>query len=86
LQGEEGFLPDIKKLKEHRSKAGGLIWVPLVGTVKGDKGMHTYLLCAIPETKTGINVENWRETGCYIMCTIVLANTMVQPSVMMMAI
>ena len=32
LRGEEGFLLDIKKLREHGSKAGGLIWLPLVGT------------------------------------------------------
>ena len=60
LRGEEGFLLDIKKLREHGSKAGGLIWLPLVGTVKGDKGTHTYLLRSVPQTDTGINVEAWR--------------------------
>ena len=60
LRGEEGFLLDIKKLRENRSKAGGLIWLPLIGTVKGDKGTHTYLLRSVPQTDTGIDVEAWR--------------------------
>ena len=59
LRGEEGFLMDIKKLREHRSRAGGLIWLRLLGMVKGDKGAHTYLLRSVPCTRTGIDVAMW---------------------------
>ena len=40
---------------------GGLTWLPLVGTVKGDKGTHTYLLRPVPITRTGIDVALWRD-------------------------
>ena len=59
-QGRGIFLLDTKKLWEHRSKAGGLIWLPLLRTVKGDKGTHTYLLRSVPQTDTGITVEAQR--------------------------
>ena len=41
--------------------AGGLTWLPLVCTVKSDKGIYTYLLRSVPITSTGIDVALWRE-------------------------
>ena len=42
-------------------ETGSLIWLPLLGTVKGDKGTHTYLLWSVPHTDTKINVEAWKD-------------------------
>ena len=61
LRVEEGFLLDVKKLREHQSRAGGITWLSLLGTVKGVKGMHTYLLWSVPCIRTSINVEAWRD-------------------------
>ena len=61
LRGEEGFLLDIGKLREHSHRDDGLVWLPLVGTVKGDKGFHTYMLRSVPITGSGINVAGWRD-------------------------
>ena len=60
FRGEEGFLLDIKLLKEHRSLSNGLVWWPLIGKVKGDRKVRTYLLRSVPITSSGIDVEGWR--------------------------
>ena len=61
LRGEEGFLLDISELREHSYRDDGLVWLPLVGTVKGDKGFQTYMLRSVPVTGSGINVAGWRD-------------------------
>ena len=57
LRGEEGFLLDIDKLREHSHQDDGLVWLPLVGTVNGDKEFHTYILRSVPITGSGIPVN-----------------------------
>jgi len=61
LRGEEGFLLDIQLLKKHRSLSNGLVWWPLIGKVKGDREVRTYLLRSVPVTISGINVKMWRD-------------------------
>jgi len=61
LRGEEGFLLDIQLLKKHRSLSNGLVWLPLIGKVKGDRAVRTYLLRSVPVTSSGIDVKKWRD-------------------------
>ena len=62
LQREEVFLLDIiSKLREHSYQDDGLVWLPLVSTVKGDKGFHTDMLKSLPITGSRINVAAWRD-------------------------
>ena len=61
LRGEEVFFLIHKEVARTSIPSGGIIWLPLLGTVKGYKGIHTYLLRPVPCTRTGINLAVWRD-------------------------
>lgn len=61
LRGNEGFLMEIATLNEYRPIRNGLVWIPLVGRLKGDKENTTHLLRSVPVTGSGINIRLWRD-------------------------
>eukprot|EP00980_Cylindrotheca_fusiformis_P021721 scaffold8546_cov73-Cylindrotheca_fusiformis.AAC.4 len=61
LRGPEGFMFEISLLAEHRELGHGLVWLPIVGKVKGADSVNTYFLRSVPITSSGINVEHWRD-------------------------
>eukprot|EP00980_Cylindrotheca_fusiformis_P012245 scaffold2984_cov80-Cylindrotheca_fusiformis.AAC.3 len=60
LRGPEGFMFEISLLLEHQELRNGLVWLPIVGKVKGADSVNTYFLRSVPITSSGINVEHWR--------------------------
>eukprot|EP00980_Cylindrotheca_fusiformis_P026529 scaffold16361_cov69-Cylindrotheca_fusiformis.AAC.2 len=61
LRGPEGFMFEISLLFDHRDRRNGLVWLPIVGKVKGADSVNTYFLRSVPVTSSGINVEHWRD-------------------------
>ena len=61
LRGPEGFLLEIKKLSENKEHTGGLVWLPLVGILKGDNSPGTHYMRSVPLTDTGVDVALWRD-------------------------
>eukprot|EP00980_Cylindrotheca_fusiformis_P027728 scaffold22529_cov73-Cylindrotheca_fusiformis.AAC.2 len=61
LRGPEGFMFEISLLREHREISNGLVWLPIVGRVKGADAVNTYFLRSVPRTDSGINVLHWRD-------------------------
>eukprot|EP00980_Cylindrotheca_fusiformis_P018324 scaffold5977_cov98-Cylindrotheca_fusiformis.AAC.1 len=61
LRGPEGFMFEISLLVDHRDRRNGLVWLPIVGKVKGADSVNTYFLRSVPVTSSGINVEHWRD-------------------------
>ena len=60
LRGPEGFMFEIALLKEHANLRNKLVWLPIIGKLKGDTNVRTHFLRAVPKTKSGINVLAWR--------------------------
>ena len=52
---------EIKLLKDHRDLKDGLVWLPLLGKLKGDDGVGTHFLRSIPVTESGISIQAWRD-------------------------
>eukprot|EP00980_Cylindrotheca_fusiformis_P022256 scaffold9158_cov72-Cylindrotheca_fusiformis.AAC.4 len=61
LRGPEAFMFEISLLSEHRDRRNGLVWLPIVGKVKGADSVNTYFLRSVPITSSGINIEHWRD-------------------------
>eukprot|EP00980_Cylindrotheca_fusiformis_P025576 scaffold14111_cov133-Cylindrotheca_fusiformis.AAC.3 len=60
LRGPEAFMFEIQLLRDHQEQTNGLVWLPIVGKVKGADSVNTYYLRSVPITDSGINVEHWR--------------------------
>eukprot|EP00980_Cylindrotheca_fusiformis_P024834 scaffold12553_cov76-Cylindrotheca_fusiformis.AAC.5 len=60
LRGPEAFMFEIELLATHQERVNGLVWLPIVGKVKGADSVNTYYLRSVPVTDSGINVEHWR--------------------------
>jgi hypothetical protein len=61
LRGPEGFMFEIDLLKNHRDRHKGLVWLPIIGKLKGDDRSKTHFLRSVPVTGSGIAVEKWRD-------------------------
>ena len=61
LRGPEGFQIEISLLRKYREIKNGLVWIPLVGKLKGDSQPGIFLLRSVPYTSTGIDVLMWRD-------------------------
>ena len=61
LRGPEGFMSEISLLREHAKLRNSLVWLPIIGKLKGDTSVRTHFLRAVPKTKSGINVLAWRD-------------------------
>ena len=61
LRGPEGFQVEISLLRKHKELRNGLVWIPLVGKLKGDSQPGTFLLRSVPYTGSGIDVLLWRD-------------------------
>eukprot|EP00980_Cylindrotheca_fusiformis_P026333 scaffold15880_cov158-Cylindrotheca_fusiformis.AAC.3 len=61
LRGPEGFMFEISLLQEHRALSNGLVWLPIVGRVKGADSVNTYFLRSVPVTDSGIHIQHWRD-------------------------
>jgi hypothetical protein len=61
LRGTEGFMFDIDLLNEHRDRHKGLVWLPIIGKLKGDDCSKTHFLRSVPTTGSGIEIEKWRD-------------------------
>eukprot|EP00980_Cylindrotheca_fusiformis_P008540 scaffold1809_cov107-Cylindrotheca_fusiformis.AAC.4 len=61
LRGPEAFMFEIELLRTHKERVNGLVWLPIVGKVKGADSVNTYYLRSVPLTDSGINVEHWRD-------------------------
>eukprot|EP00980_Cylindrotheca_fusiformis_P019137 scaffold6486_cov96-Cylindrotheca_fusiformis.AAC.1 len=48
LRGPEGFMFEISLLTEHQELRNGLVWLPIVGKVKGADSVNTYFLRSVP--------------------------------------
>ena len=61
LRGPEGFQIEISLLEKHKEMRNGLVWIPLVGKLKGDSQPGIFLLRSVPFTSSGIDVLKWRD-------------------------
>ena len=61
LRGPEGFMFEISLLLKHRQRNNDLVWLPIIGKLKGDSKEETHYLRSVPVTGSGINVEKWRD-------------------------
>ena len=61
LRGPEGFQVEISLLRKHKELHNGLVWIPLVGKLKGDSQPGVFLLRSVPCTGSGIDVLLWRD-------------------------
>ena len=61
LRGPEGFMFEISLLRKHRVRNNDLVWLPIVGKLKGDSKEEIHYLRSVPVTSSGINVELWRD-------------------------
>ena len=61
LRGNEGFMIDIKELNNNRGLKKGMVWIILSGKVKGQGSPTLHELRSAPVTKSGINVQHWRD-------------------------
>ena len=61
LRGPEGFQIEISLLRKYKEIKNGLVWIPLVGKLKGDTNPGIYLLGSVPVTGTGIDIREWRD-------------------------
>ena len=60
LRGPEGFMLELKQLRENPELTNGLVWLPLVGKLKGEDNVGTHWLRSVPVTGSGIDVLKWR--------------------------
>jgi hypothetical protein len=61
LRGPEGFMFEISLLEEHKERHKGLVWLPIIGKLKGDDRSKTHFLRSVPTTGSGIPEEKWRD-------------------------
>ena len=61
LRGPEGFQIEISLLEKHKEMRNGLVWIPLVGKLKGDSQPGIFLLRSVPFTSSGIELLKWRD-------------------------
>ena len=61
LRGPEGFQIEISLLRKHKDLRNGLVWIPIVGKLKGDSQPGIFLLRSVPYTGSGIDVLLWRD-------------------------
>ena len=61
LRGPEGFQVEISLLRKHKELRNGLVWIPLVGKLKGDSQPGIFFLRSVPYTGSGIDVLLWRD-------------------------
>jgi hypothetical protein len=61
IRGPEGFMLEIASLRKHRPIHNGLVWIPIVGKLKGDADRRTHFLRSVPMTDSGVDVQAWRD-------------------------
>jgi len=61
LRGPEGFLMEIGLLEENKELRDGLVWLPIVGKLKGSKTAYIHMMRSIVRTGSGIDVQVWRD-------------------------
>ena len=52
---------EIGLLKQYRDLRDNLVWIPLLGWIKGEDHVDTYLMRSVPVTSSGITVYEQRE-------------------------
>ena len=52
LRGPEGFMFEINLLREHAKLRNGLVWLPIIGKLKGDSNVRTHFLREVPRKKS----------------------------------
>ena len=60
LRGPEGFMFEIGLLRQYDELRNGLIWLPIMGKLKGMTGVDTHCLRSVPVTDSGINIAGWK--------------------------
>jgi hypothetical protein len=61
LRGPDGFMFEINLLNTHKARHKELVWLPIIGKLKGDDHSKTHFLRSVPTTGSGIGVEKWRD-------------------------
>ena len=52
---------EMKLLNQHLQLNNGLVWLPIIGKLKGDAKEKIHYLRSVPVTSSGINVQRWRD-------------------------
>jgi len=53
---------EISLMKKHQALNNGLVWLPIIGKLRGDDNSGVYFLRSVPVTLSGINllaIRNW---------------------------
>jgi len=61
LRGNEGFMLDIKQLRDNPDLTNDLVWIVLSGKFKNDATPALHELRSVPITSSGINIKLWRD-------------------------